>query len=187
MLERFRGRGELRTGAGCILIGAMLLVLAAPFVQAWLGFVAAYQVPANSANACGSTGTGAYCQFFVYIWVLPEPDVVLAASAIAIPIVLGLAWLIHRDLRLGSGGARHRSRGSRLASPLLVGSMLWMASLIAIGYAFGWLARPAVLWPWYPFLVSILIVPGILIGVGIANLRGTRWHRVSRRSPDGPG
>lgn len=183
MLGAFRARPRIPWGLACLSIAVVLFAFGVPFVQAWLYILGLPHEPATSMGPCGQ----AFCQVTVYAWVPPTPQGLLLAYAIAIPLVLLVAWAIHRGLRTqakvggGPGGL------DRIARVSLAASMVWMSPFIVAGFVEAWLPTAVADSIRYLFLGSLLVVPGVVASVGAAYLLAEARRRARERRPAAPG
>ncbi len=153
-----------------VLGGAWLLYAGTSYVSAWLTYEAQ-----RSTASCTS-----FCnQLITPFRLMPSPWLVAVSYLVAIPAILGIAWWTHRGSRLHPPNGQTLGRLQRVGSDSLIGAMGWMTLLIAAGVVWpGWVAPPYPSVPWSVFLVSILVVPLIVVGVGVFFL----WDMGRRRS-----
>ncbi len=170
MAGPWKRRVQLVLPIALVLGGAWLLYSGASYVSAWL----TYEADVPTGPSCY------YCQLITGWGLMPSPFLIAVSYLVAIPAILGIAWWTHRGSQLHRLGGQTVGRLQRAGSDALIGVMGWMALLIGLGVVWpGWVVPryPSVLWS--VFLASILVVPLIVIGVGVAFL-GDKDRRRSR-------
>jgi hypothetical protein len=169
MAGRREQRVQVLLATALVLGGAWLLYSGASYVSAWLTFEA-QRPPAPTCT---------FCQRITEWGLVPSPFQVAVSYLVAIPSILGIAWWTHQGSQLHPPEGQTVARVRRAGSDSLIGVMGWMALLIALGTVWpGWVAPPYPSILWSVFLVSILVVPLIVMGVGVALL----WDTGRRRS-----
>lgn len=184
MFGALRARPGTLRGLACVLIGACLFGVGVPFVQAWLWILGLPHGPGTATNPCGGIGGGGYCTVVVNVWLPPDPAPLLAAYAIAIPLVLAVAWTGRRAFRAPASSVRTARRLDRVAGAVLATAMIWITCLFFTGFAMDWLQIAVADWLRDVFLASLLVVPGVVTGAGGAFLWST-GRRISRERPPG--
>lgn len=177
MAGRRGQRVQVVLAIALVLGGAWLLYVGVSYVSAWLTYEAQRATALNPGPTCS------LCNRIVTRFVLmPSPWSVSVSYLVAIPAILGIAWWTHRGSQLRRPAGATVARLQRAGSDILVGAMGWMVFMFAL--AIMWPGAPFVApvsgppIPWSMFFISILVVPAIVVGVGVAFL----WDSSRRRS-----
>jgi hypothetical protein len=172
-----RRQGEVALAIVLVLEGGWLLYVGAWFVSAWLTYEAQRSAFLNSGPTCIGCK-----QLASEFGLMPSPGLVSLSYLVAIPAILGIAWWTHRGSQLRLTNGQTVARLQRVGSDVLMGAMGWMVFLSTLGFVWPGLpilapvGGPPI--PWSLFLISVLVVPVIVVGVGVAFL----WDRGLQRS-----
>ena len=162
-------------GGGFVLAGAWLLALGVSFVSQWMTISAGSSGGPNPPGVC-------LCPLrSVQLLATPDFRPIAISYLVAIPTILGVAFWIGREARRVGASERDRTGIRRIASRSLIGAMAWMTTLFAFGFA---LSGPPPIGLEGSlrsvFLVSLLLVPAVVVGMGVAVLWD--WQRGNPQS-----
>ena len=157
-------------GVGLVLAGAWLLALGVSFVSQWI------TIPAVSYGGPNPPWVCLCPERSVQLLATPDFRPISVSYLVATPTILGVALWIGREARRVGVSERDRTGIRWIASRSLTGAMAWMTTLFAFGFA---LSGPPTIGLEGSlrsvFLVSLLVVPAVVVGIGVAVLWD--WQR----------